>query len=163
MYRNNTDSAFGLALHNFEAMLLNIDVLTFQVEQLGHTHSAVYQHKDDLSINVAFLHPKSIYFFFAERRTVCLVRVLVLELDNIHILRVIFHADLILHGILIHLAEQHFQLAERQIVLTAVVYNTLQVSQLQILEHSVVQGFTGIIRCFVGFCVAVRDRGELLC
>jgi len=30
-----------------------------------------------------------------ERRMVCLVRVLVLELDNINILRVVFHADLI--------------------------------------------------------------------
>lgn len=108
-------------------------------------HSAVYQHQDNLSVEIAFLQPQSSNFFLVERRTVCLVRVLVLKLDNIHILGVVFHADLILHGILIHLAEKHFQLSERRIVLTAVVYNTLQVSQLQILEHSVVQGFTGII------------------
>ena len=126
-------------------MLLNVDILTFQVKQLGHTNSAVYQHQDDLSVEIVSLQPQSINFFLAERRTVCLVGILVLELDNIHILGVVFHAYLILHGILIHLAEQHFQLAERRIVLTTVVYNTLQVSQLQILEHSVVQGFTGII------------------
>ena len=145
VYRHNTNTAFGLALHYLEAMFLDIDVFTFQVKQLGHTNSAVYQHQDDLSIEIVFLQPQSINFFLTERRAICLVRVLVLEFKNIHVFRVVFHTDFVLHRILIHLAEQHFQFAECGIILTAVVYNTLQVSQLQILEHSVMQGFTGII------------------
>ena len=37
VYRNNTDTAFCLALHYLEAMLLYVDIFTFQVKQLGHT------------------------------------------------------------------------------------------------------------------------------
>lgn len=74
-YGNYAYSVFSLALNDIEVMLINMDVLTFEVKQFRYTNSAVYQHKYDLDVEIVPLHPECLDFLITERTAVGSVRI----------------------------------------------------------------------------------------
>ena len=63
-------------------MLINMDVLTFEVKQFRYTNSAVYQHKYDLDVEIVPLHPECLDFLITERTAVGSVRISVFVFES---------------------------------------------------------------------------------
>ena len=81
-YGNYAYSVFSLALNDIEVMLINMDVLTFEVKQFRYTNSAVYQHKYDLDVEIVPLHPECLDFLITERTAVGSVRISVFVFES---------------------------------------------------------------------------------
>ena len=89
-----------------EILLFQVDILFLQIEKFRDAAGIVIQHQNDLAVRISLVRPKSCQLVFAEDVTVALVGVLATVTDQINILGIVFIADVIFHGVFVHLIEQ---------------------------------------------------------
>lgn len=92
---------------------------------------------------------------------ITLVGISVLVPLDIHILGVILVADIVLHRVLVQLVEQALQLLQRGVVLSAGVYDVLEVRQADILEDTIVQHSADLVGRFIAVNIRFEYRRVL--
>ena len=103
--RHFADAVFGFGSNYIKVLFFQVDILFLQIEKFRDAAGIVIQHQNDLAVRISLVRPKSCQLVFAEDVTVALVGVLVTVACQINILRIIFVADVILHGVFVHLIE----------------------------------------------------------
>ena len=155
------DAVCRLAGDHVEVLFLQIDVLFLQGQQLRNAAAGVDQHQHDLVIGLVLELPQPVYLLPRELVVIALVGISVLVPLDIHVLRVILVADIVLHRVLVQLVEQTFKLLQRGVVLSAGVYDVLEVGQADILEDPVVQHSADLVGRFIAVDIRFGYRRVL--
>ncbi len=103
--RHFADAVFGFGSNYIKVLFFQVDILFLQIEKFRDAAGIVIQHQNDLAVGVGLVRPKCCQLVLAKYITVTLVGVLVAVACQVNILRIIFVADVVLHGVFVHLIE----------------------------------------------------------